>query len=190
MFVRPSLTSPFTYVIVEAETHTRTCIHTPCEEDVTVADISQMTLNHAGKVHPFLEGVDLLYLGRRCLYFFAVVRFSCRIAILFSLYVCLFSPLSFFCLILLSYLPPSPSPPALLLPPPSCLLSSLSSLFICPPFPSISDSRHTDAAIHLATQARDTNIPVLLDCEKIRSEKGEDRKGEKGEKEEKGEERR
>lgn len=30
--VKDGLTSPFTYVIVDTHTLTRTCIHTPCEE--------------------------------------------------------------------------------------------------------------------------------------------------------------
>jgi len=30
--VKEGLTSPFTYVVVDMETLTRTCIHTPCEE--------------------------------------------------------------------------------------------------------------------------------------------------------------
>jgi sugar/nucleoside kinase (ribokinase family) len=38
--VKAQMTSPITYVIVDESTRTRTCIHTPAAEELTVADVS------------------------------------------------------------------------------------------------------------------------------------------------------
>lgn len=35
---KAGLTSPFTYVVVDTQTLTRTCIHTPCEEGESIND--------------------------------------------------------------------------------------------------------------------------------------------------------
>jgi len=47
--------SPFTYVIVDAQENTRTCIHTPATEDLLLSDLAP----------EMLDGVDLVHLDGR-----------------------------------------------------------------------------------------------------------------------------
>lgn len=55
LIVSPEGNSPFSYVIVDNETKTRTCIHTPGSPSVTPEELSQARLESA------LDGVKLVY---------------------------------------------------------------------------------------------------------------------------------
>ena len=44
--------SPMTYVIVDTENNTRTCLHTPLREDITLAEVQQIIREEEGKDSP------------------------------------------------------------------------------------------------------------------------------------------
>lgn len=55
ILIKPGLTSAFTYILVDSQTNTRTCIHTPSEEEVLEEEIRE----------ELLDGIDFLYLDTR-----------------------------------------------------------------------------------------------------------------------------